>query len=304
MEYLAAMDLGGTHCRFYLEDMVGTRLGEFSGPGGTLNLDGHERTKEILGMTMLPVLASRGLAPEGCRRFVCAASGADTPELTYEYRKILAGFGFRLEDIFVYNDCAIFLADCDMPALLIASGTGSILWARDQRGGLHRYGGWGHLTSDEGSAFFLSIKALSSVTRHLDGEGQAPVLAQLMAEEAGLRTQNEISGFCYRNILEKSKIAALAPIVFKAAEHGDTEALHLLEETAGLLTHGAIVLSKRTLVFQRILLWGSLLLKSDLLSGILKEMLLIHFPKAVISAPPRTAIETAIDMARRNGCHQ
>ncbi len=299
MKYRAAMDLGGTHCRFYLEDMEGVCLGEFSGNGCTLNLDGYVLTKEILGATILPALAACGLNPEDCEGFVCAASGADTPALECEYRQILSELGFPHQIVLIYNDCAIFLALCEAPALLIASGTGSILWARDEKGGFHRYGGWGHLTSDEGSAFSLALKALSTVTRHLDGDGQAPMLTQLIAEQSGLRTQNAITKFCYQNILEKSKIAAFAPLVFQAAECGEAEALRLLKEAAQALLHGALVLSMHTGAFPSIFLWGSLLLKSDLLSNLLKELLVIHFPGSVVKAPEDTALCTAIRLARQ-----
>lgn len=299
MDYLASMDLGGTHCRFYLENMSGECLGEFSGTGCTLNLDGYERTKVILGSTIYPALNSCGLAPEDCRGFVCAASGADTRELEQEYRRLLSEFGFNHKNILVYNDCAIFLTLCDKPALLIASGTGSILWARNQEGELYRYGGWGHLTSDEGSGFSISLKALSSVTRHLDGAEQAPVLTRLLLEETGICTPNEISAFCYKNILEKSKIAALASLVFQAAELGEPEALHILSEAAQALMNGVMILAKRTGAFSKVFLWGSLLLKSNLISDLLRGMLTESFQDIVVEVPEETALHTAINLARR-----
>ncbi len=300
MDYLASMDLGGTHCRFYPENMSGECLGEFSGTGCTLNLDGYDRTKDILGSTIYPALNSCGLAPEDCRGFVCAASGADTRELEQQYRRLLSEFGFSHKNILVYNDCAIFLTLCNKPALLIASGTGSILWARDQGGELYRYGGWGHLTSDEGSGFSISLKALSSVTRHLDGDGQAPVLTRLLLEETGICTPNEISAFCYKNVLEKSKIAALTPLVFQAAELGEPEAVRILSEASQALMNGAMVLAKRVGTFSKVFLWGSILLKSDLISDPLRRMLTKSFRDVVVEAPQETALQTAINLARRH----
>lgn len=308
MEYRAAMDLGGTHCRFYLERMDGASLGEFSGTGCTLNLNGYEQTKNIISKTIFEALRHCGLTPDECRGFVCAASGADTPELENEYLKMMCEFGFNRSNVRVYNDCAIFLAHCDKPALLIASGTGSILWACDGHGKLQRYGGWGHLTSDEGSAFSVALKALSSVTRHLDGEGQAPLLTALISEKTGLTNQNAITRFAYDNILNKSEIAALAPLVFQAAEAGDPEADRLIDEAAKALLHGVEILTGKmhgveipsgtTIVFSVIYFWGSLLVQSPLLSGRLKKMLAIKYPSAVVKIPDGSALYTAMCLAR------
>ena len=299
MDYLASMDLGGTHCRLYLENMTGECLGEFSGTGCTLNLDGYDRTKEILSATIYPALISCGLRPEGCRGFVSAASGADTQELEQEYRHLLSEFGFNKKNVLIYNDCAILLTLCDKPALLIASGTGSILWARDQKGELYRYGGWGHLTSDEGSSFSISLKALSSITRHLDGDGQAPVLTRLLLEKTGICTQNEIARFCNKNILDKSKIAALAPLVFQAAELGEPEAIRILYEAAQALMNGVMILAQRTGAFSKVFLWGSLLLKSPLISDLLRGMLTKGFQDVVVEIPKETALHAAMNLARR-----
>lgn len=298
MEYRAAMDLGGTHCRFYLESMDGAFLGEFSGAGCTLNLNGYAQTKKTIGKTVFDALNHSGLTPGECRGFVCAASGVDTPELENEYLNMMCELGFNRCFVRVYNDCAVFLVNCEKPTLLIASGTGSILWACDGHGRLQRYGGWGHLTSDEGSAFSISMMALSSVTKHLDGEGQAPLLTSLIAEKAGLKDQNAITRFAYDNILNKSRIATLAPLVFQAAEAGDPEAGRLIEEAAQALMHGSEILSRNSESFSEIYLWGSLLVQSPLLSGRLKEMLGIKFPSAIVKVPDKSALQTAMDIAR------
>ena len=65
---------------------------------------------------------------------------------------------------------ALYASLEDAPGLSLTAGTGSICLGKDGRGNLARVGGWGHLFSDEGSAYSM---APQSVGRGRPGTGDA-----------------------------------------------------------------------------------------------------------------------------------
>jgi glucosamine kinase len=116
------------------------------------------------------------------------------------------------------------------PGILVIAGTGSSAWGRAPDGRCVRAGGWGHIIGDEGSGFSIGRAALSLAMREFDGRGEnagfmAAVLAQteLATEEGLVRWAAGAS---------KGDIAALAPIVFAAAEKGSLSAADAIEDAA------------------------------------------------------------------------
>src|SRR5690606_40864022 len=47
--------------------------------------------------------------------------------------------------------------------IALIAGTGSIAFARNERGETGRSGGWGHIFGDEGSAYMVAVDALRAV---------------------------------------------------------------------------------------------------------------------------------------------
>ena len=45
MNYYAGMDIGGTNGRLKLKDGGGNILGEFTGPGCSMNTDGYDKSR-------------------------------------------------------------------------------------------------------------------------------------------------------------------------------------------------------------------------------------------------------------------
>ncbi|MBF0887833.1 N-acetylglucosamine kinase [Gluconobacter cadivus] len=125
--------------------------------------------------------------------------------------------------------------------VLVLSGTGSVAWATDGRGGQVKIGGWGGLFGDEGSGFWIGRQALALLTALLDGRNQAdhaffaPFVAAM-----GLPTEKAACGTAllewYGTLRHpRASVAALARIVSDLAEDGLEPARRLMCEAAGHL---------------------------------------------------------------------
>lgn len=115
--------------------------------------------------------------------------------------------------------------------IVIIAGTGSIAYGVC-RGRTRRCGGWDYELGDEGSGGWLGKKLLYAFTRESDGRAPAGPLLELVRAELGLSDDFDLIAFAQEHMADRSRIAALAPLVTRAAEAGDTCARDILERAA------------------------------------------------------------------------
>lgn len=125
----------------------------------------------------------------------------------------------------------------------LISGTGSVCFAR--RGEeIRRIGGWGYLLDGAGGGYDIGRDALTAALRAHDGRGSPTALTEAFKEHLGMTPDMAIPDI-YRG--GKSYIAALAPLVFRAAAAGDAVSISILDRNtaylAELLTSAAKFLS-------------------------------------------------------------
>jgi N-acetylglucosamine kinase-like BadF-type ATPase len=122
------------------------------------------------------------------------------------------------------------LAGCD--GINIVAGTGSIAYGEFKTRGA-RAGGWGELFSDEGSAHWLAREGLTLFSRMSDGRAPRAALYDLIRERFQLRADLDLCAAIYGPpSLARSEVAALAPLVARAARAGDAAAHRLFEQAA------------------------------------------------------------------------
>lgn len=142
-------------------------------------------------------------------------------------------------------DAAHLGAFAGAPGILILSGTGSMAWARDDKGQSARTGGWGHMIGDEGSSHWIGQGALNLVSQSLDGRTSATTLAKALLVHLGIDTADPMNGLggwvsCLSN--PRADIAAISTLVDQVAQGGDEGAIRLIEQAADELAkhHRAI----------------------------------------------------------------
>lgn len=112
--------------------------------------------------------------------------------------------------------------------MALICGTGSVLFVREN-GKNYRFGGWGSLFDDAGSAYNIGCGAVKAALRFLDGVGEQTVLSELLTEYLGDDLVNG-SNLCYER--GKAFVASLAPTVFTAYAKGDKVAQDILQQNA------------------------------------------------------------------------
>jgi N-acetylglucosamine kinase-like BadF-type ATPase len=119
--------------------------------------------------------------------------------------------------------------------ILLYAGTGSVSYAIDQRGEVHKIGGWGYLLGDEGAGYWIGKEAirlalfqLESKKTILEGSLSHQVLNAMQAND-----WETVKTFVYAK--DRSEIAALSRIVDSAATSGDADAVSILNKAASHL---------------------------------------------------------------------
>ncbi len=299
--YYAGLDVGGTNGRLKVCDPTGNLLGEFTAPGCSLNTDGAEKSRLRYRELVIPALMELKLDPGCCLGICVAASGIDTPFHEQECRSFFEEMGFLPDKLMVMNDCEVFLYLTKLPALVIVSGTGSVCFGRDENGSIYRTGGFNHIVSDEGSGFDLGLKVLRTVGNDLSGRGKSPILTPLFIKSTGLDTLGKIDDYINAYLMEKSRIARFSLLAYQAAVLGDETAMGIHRECAdalwGLIHDTAAKMKTGGL---DLWLWGSLLVKNDILRGMVEEKVRNGLPEVRIAIPRITALDAALQAAEKS----
>jgi N-acetylglucosamine kinase len=117
------------------------------------------------------------------------------------------------------------------PGIVVIAGTGAVAYARTPSGKSVRVGGWGYLLGDEGSGYHLVRQALNAALQNWDGRGEPTTLRSAFERHFGVAGIELILGQIYDATFDRGQMAALAPLVFAAADHGDRVAQRLIAET-------------------------------------------------------------------------
>lgn len=118
------------------------------------------------------------------------------------------------------------------PGIGLIAGTGAVALAENSRGERVDRGGWGYLVGDEGSGYWIGIRAVQAASRALDGRGAETVLTRRVPAFFGETSLRTVASRIYGFELERPEIAALAPVVLEAADQGDQVAVQIVDTAA------------------------------------------------------------------------
>jgi N-acetylglucosamine kinase-like BadF-type ATPase len=183
---------------------------------------------------------------------ICATAGATPADIAFAFVG-LPGYGEVSADVPLLNaapHAALghdrYRCDNDMvcgwagslggaDGINVVGGTGSIAYG-EWRGARARAGGWGEVFGDEGSGYWLGVRALQLFSRMSDGRLPAGPLVEEMRRHLALSTDLDLVGVVFaRWRAARSSIAALAPVVATAARAGDEHAAALLADAGAEL---------------------------------------------------------------------
>lgn len=141
--------------------------------------------------------------------------------------------------VVLHTDAAATLAGAHagQAGIVVMAGTGSVAAARLPNGELFLRGGWGFPVGDEGSGAWMGLRAMTHTQKALEQRAIAGPLADHIQALCGTQ-RAELLQWCAG--AGQRGYATLAPLVFAAAEQGDTVADALVREAASHLEELAL----------------------------------------------------------------
>ncbi len=309
MGYFLGIEGGGTRTAAWLADGEGKLLARAeSGPSNPLKVGLRVAQGEIL-KAFRTALREAGFPPAAARasrppllHAVCAGiAGVDRRAV---HRPLLAWMRRHVPSrhYLLTSDAAITLAAAvrNAPGIIVIAGTGSIAFARDDRGKLLRAGGWGLPYDDRGSGYELGRQAVAAALEAFDGRGPHTLLMDRICQKLDL---GDITAIVSEQ-LEPQQVAALFPLVLDAAREGDLVSRHLCDDAARDLASLAAALLKRTGWAGRptpVVTTGGVFKSSSLIRRAFARHLRRFAPHARVELLERPPVEGALWLARNLG---
>ena len=135
-------------------------------------------------------------------------------------------------NIVICNDALIALVGgIGQPVgIVVAVGTGSIVFGRNHQGHTKRVGGWGYILGDEGSAYKIAIAGMNAALKSDDGREMSTSLIEGFKQHLDLESIEDLIEVIYRREWGVKQIAALAPVIDLAAASGDIVANSIIDD--------------------------------------------------------------------------
>lgn len=291
MKFVAGIDGGGTKTKVVCLSLSGAYLCEESFGPFNLNSIGKEAFASLL-EEITNFLRTQG----ECAALCIGAAGCSSPVMQELVSAAMVSAGIARWKLVGDHEIALWGALEGRPGFALIAGTGSICLGCSRDGKMVRAGGWGHLIGDEGSGYAIGRDALAAVAHRLDGWDEPTDLVRRVAEELKLTTREEIVHYVYSG--DKSRIAAVSPLVERAAGEGDSVAARILEKNAAALEQLVEAVSSRLQMPQgELALLGGLLEHDTRLRECLAARLGRHLPGIVCVAAAKPPQEGAALMA-------
>lgn len=251
MSYVLGIDGGGTKtvCVLMNENQQVLGRGE-AGPSNYQTL-GIDRTKQSIQQAIDRSILSANINVRSSFKIeaICLGlAGVGRPkdiEIVQNLVKdlqftknLLAQRSPQNQNIIICSDSTIALVGgIGYPiGIAVIAGTGSIVCGQNSQGKTKRVGGWGYLLGDEGSGCNIAMRGLQAALKFHDGRGEFTTLAAKFQKHLCLKSLEELVEIVYRSGWEVKEIAALAPIVDRAAAEGDRVAGAIINSAVAELT--------------------------------------------------------------------
>jgi len=233
-DLVLGIDGGGTKTMVALADRSG-RIVRTTRAGGTNPIDNPSWRTELAA-----ALGPIGSVPQIIAGVAALPGYGEVDAISAAQSDAVAPvLGGRPHAILNDVDAAQIGAFAGQPGILLLSGTGSMVWARDSEGRSHRVGGWGDVVGDEGSGFWIGRRVLGQVAQSIDGRSPPTPMVEALFAQLGLDLSHPadgIEGWVTGLAHSRSAIAALAPIATRFAEAGDAAARAIIAAAADELS--------------------------------------------------------------------
>jgi N-acetylglucosamine kinase len=238
-QFVIGIDGGGTKTVAIIADLKGNILAQHNAGPSNFQIMGIEKAARVVFSLIQDCCDSVGCFPKNVRGTTVGLAGAGRPDdqkrIAEGFRRFTSSKKVTLRKVRIESDARIALEGAfnGGAGIIVIAGTGSIAFGKDEKGNIHRVGGWGRILGDEGGGYSIGKEGLKAVCRYCDGRSAPTLLTVMVAKRFGLKTSADIIAAVYK---ENFDVAAVAPIVFEAAEKGDAVSFDIVHRAANELT--------------------------------------------------------------------
>jgi len=205
-----------------------------------------------------------------------------------------ARFAARVRDmlgvpVFIRSDAYMTLFGLthgEFPGVLVISGTGAMALAEDAHGHISVAGGWGRLTGDEGSGYFIGLQSLRAALHAADGIATPTALTDAALRYFGCETPRALIDIFYGEI--EPDIAGFSRVAAECADAGDRKATEILHEATGYLVDYTSVLIEKSGA-ATVGVYGSVLCRNQMVRDEFEYLLKLRYPGIRVAEPPVSA---------------
>ncbi len=300
MKYVLGLDGGGTKTECVLMDVEKTVCAEGrSGPSNPLRV-GFGGALAAVCEAARWAMQDAKVAPDDIAALCAGLAGTAAIEAARKVKKLISE-EYPGAIVHVCTDLELTLeATGEGAAIVLVAGTGSAAVGRDSRGHIARVGGHGPLLGDEGSAYDIGKRAAMSALREYDRTGMTSGIGAKILKELRMNNWEEFQTRVHA--VPDDVFPRIFPVIGKAADEGDANALEFLQLAAAELAWLVNDLVDRLdLREQKFLLVksGGILHRSDYFDEQLNHRLRGVAPRAESGALAMTASEAAARIALR-----
>jgi len=223
-EVIIGIDGGGSKVRCISSDLSGNILG--FGIGGPVNCLFVSTQVAIDNINRAVSIALEGLDNP---KIILACCGAPTPsEVIKEGIERVASVNqvINIGEMYISLTGAL-LSDI---GIIVIAGTGSMAGGKNPKGNTFHCGGWGPFIGDEGSGYWIGIKAINAVSKSIDRRFPETILVEKIVKYFSLNSIAELVPYIYRKTPSRYEIAQISPLVTTSAEEGDKISQEILKE--------------------------------------------------------------------------
>lgn len=278
MNFKIGVDGGGSKTEAILVGPDGEIVARHLAPGSNPSIIGPEQAKLVVTDALCAV--SAGHSGNISRTLLCMAGN----------RPFWRELAESLEDFGRVTSCddslpVLELATNGGPGLVIHSGTGSFVAAREVAGKVHYAGGLGWRFGDPGSGYDLGRRAVSRGLLELQGWAPPSRLGPTIRDHSQLGAEADIgvlTRYYYSEPSTNQKIASLAPTLLRLATEGDTTARDLITESVAELLDLASRVASRLFPETAVDQIAAGLSGSILTHSVVRELVLPRSPLALV----------------------
>ena len=172
------------------------------------------------------------------------------------------------------------------PGVLVISGTGSMAIGENPEGEILVSGGWGRITGDEGSGYYIGREGICAALRAADAVAPQTTLTTAALSYFGVCNPRQLIPVFYGE--EEPDIAGFSRCVAQCAADGDKIAMEILLDAADRLVRYATSLIGYCQT-DVVGVWGSVLCKNEIVRRAFEDGIKERFPRIKICEPAISA---------------